>query len=285
MNQASFVLPVPDCPLTRSLPRSFFPVPGSRLTSSLRPHITTGRAKWDLHPDPIGVLPMFGRVVLLALSLGIVSGCDAGPPSVPPPVLSARTSSPPSPSPARSVPPSRVTPLAADCPQPAVALITRPGNWSRAPRVPWVEAAFRAHPEFKLVGSRPTEPMAVHLESYPKRQKDDSDEPRYHMIVARCADANTCNQVATMFASVVPSSEPQTTCGATVPGTYGTGTPATMYETSDDPWHRCARLTVCLRKAGRWTDLGPACEKAEASLLACAKRDTCDAIEACVAAR
>jgi len=151
--------------------------------------------------------------------------------------------------------------------------------------VPWVEAAFRAHPEFKLVGSRPTEPMAVHLESYPKRQKDDSDEPRYHMIVARCADANTCNQVATMFASVVPSSEPQTTCGATVPGTYGTGTPATMYETSDDPWHRCARLTVCLRKAGRWTDLGPACEKAEASLLACAKRDTCDAIEACVAAR
>jgi hypothetical protein len=151
--------------------------------------------------------------------------------------------------------------------------------------VPWVEAAFRAHPEFTLVDSRPTKPMAVHLESYPKRQKDDSDGPRYHTIVARCADANTCNLVATMFASVVPSSEPQTTCGATVPGTYGTGTPATMYDLLDDPLHRCARLTVCLRKAGRWTDLGPSCEKADASLLACAKHDTCDAIGACVVAR
>jgi hypothetical protein len=88
-----------------------------------------------------------------------------------------------------------------------------------------------------------------------------------------------------MFASVVPSSEPQTTCGATVPGTYGTGTPVALSDDSDAPTHRCARLTVCLRKAGRWTDLGPACERADASLLACGRLDTCDAIQACVVPR
>ncbi len=149
--------------------------------------------------------------------------------------------------------------------------------------MPWLEAAFRAHPAFSLTNTPPTQPMAVTLEAYPKRQKDDSVEPRYHMVVARCADADTCNKVATMFASVVPSSEPQTVCGATIPGTYGTGTPFPLADVADDALHRCARLTVCLRKAGRWQDLGTACERADASLLACARRDTCDAIEACAA--
>jgi hypothetical protein len=145
-----------------------------------------------------------------------------------------------------------------------------------------VEAAFRAHPQFVLVNKSPAKPGEVLIEAYPQRQKDDSDTPRFHVLVARCADANTCNEAATMFASVVPSSEPQTVCGANVPGTYGAGVAFELSPVrSDDLRHQCARWTVCMRKGKRNVDPGPVCEKVEGAALDCTKRETCDQVVAC----
>jgi hypothetical protein len=184
--------------------------------------------------------------------------------------------------PVPTVRPHRVEPLSRDCPRPAVALTTIPGRSSRKPYFPWVEAAFRAHPEFVLVSGPPAKPMEVRIESYPKRQKDDSDEPRFHALVARCADADTCNKAANMFAAVVPSSQPKTVCGATIPGTYGPGMRFDLAPVmSDDPLQQCARWVVCKRKFDRTYDSGPSCEKAEKKQLACSKRETCERVVAC----
>lgn len=172
--------------------------------------------------------------------------------------------------------------LEPDCPRPAAALMTIAGRWSREPYVPWLEVAFHAHPQFVLVDQNPAKPGEVLIESYPQRQKDDSDEPRFFVLVARCADADTCNAVATMFASVVPGSEPQTVCGANIPRTYGSGVTFDLSAVrSDDLRHLCARWTVCMRKAKGSVDPGPVCEKIQRAALDCAKQDTCEQVVAC----
>lgn len=223
------------------------------------------------------------RIAAISLPLALCA-CDSNqPPRPQPPSASVRL---PVALPTRAVSgalrPHRIQPLELDCPRPAVALITIAGSWSKEPYVPWVEAAFRAHPQFVFVKESPAKPGEVFIEAYPQRQKDDSDVPRFHVLVARCADANTCNEAAAMFASVVPSSEPQTVCGANIPGTYGLGVAFDLSPLrTDDPVHQCARFAVCARKEKRSIDPGPRCEKVARVALECAKRETCEQVVAC----
>jgi N-acetylmuramoyl-L-alanine amidase len=69
--------PVVHVPVLCTLHPSRFPVPGSRFTSSLRPHITTRCVKWDLHPTQSCLL-----LLVAALFSLFVMGCgDDGLPS------------------------------------------------------------------------------------------------------------------------------------------------------------------------------------------------------------
>lgn len=225
------------------------------------------------------------RFAAFTFFLALLPACDSTGPARAKPVPGSASAAQPlvgRPPSSATVTPHRVEPLPRDCPRPAAALITIPGQSSREPYFPWVEAAFRAHPEFILVSGPPAKPMEVRIESYPKRQKDDSDEPRFLVLVARCADADTCNKAANMFAAVVPSSEPKTVCGANIPGTYGPGVRFDLAPVlSDDPRQRCARWVVCKRKSDRTYDPGPMCEMAEKAQLACSKQETCEQVVAC----
>ncbi|MCC6526447.1 MAG: hypothetical protein IT373_27615 [Polyangiaceae bacterium] len=146
---------------------------------------------------------------------------------------------------------------------------------------PWTRQAMLAHPQFKVVTTRPSGPGQVYFEVI---ETDNAE-----VLVARCADGGTCNRLAAMLKAVVRSSNPQPVCGA-LP-VRGQTRPSFLVPPDDsglpapgDSIAHCARLAACTIAANPSVggDPGMECQKAPAGFkTACAERATCPEVLAC----
>ncbi|MFT3772647.1 MAG: hypothetical protein QM820_45225 [Minicystis sp.] len=249
--------------------------------------------------------------ILLVLSLLGVSACATGaeppplqPPSppapaAPPTAAPAVTSSAPAPvaSPAADLGPADAPPLEIeypfnglstipdDCKEPSVVLTTAPKKMGWDYDWTWTRQAFFANPQFSIVDwpGKPEKPMQVRLDMYAI--------PDGFALVGVCRDGATCNKLAAMYRSTVPTCSPKLYCGplpiegaarrsAIIPAS-GQWLPAE----DGNVVGRCARIGVCLRVKHEpfHGNPGVQCQSAPAKFkVDCARKATCDEVVACL---
>jgi hypothetical protein len=149
----------------------------------------------------------------------------------------------------------------------------------------WTRQAFHANPQFQIVDwpAKPERPMQVRLDMYVI--------PEGFALVGVCKDGATCNKLAAMYRSTVPSCDPRLHCGALPIA----GEPRrSAIIPADGQWlpldnanvvGRCARIGVCLRvkKEPFRGNPGVLCQSAPTSFRTdCAKKATCDEVVACL---
>lgn len=172
-----------------------------------------------------------------------------------------------------------------DCKDPTVVLTTAPKAMGWDYDWIWTRQAFHANPQFQIVDwpGKPDKAMQVRLDMYAI--------PEGFALVGVCKDGATCNKLAAMYRSTVPTCDPRLHCGSlpiTGPAKKSAIIPkdGQWLPTSDkDVVGKCARIGVCLRvknepfrgNPGVMCQTTPSKFKTE-----CAKKATCDEVVACL---
>jgi hypothetical protein len=178
--------------------------------------------------------------------------------------------------------------LPADCKEPSVVLTTAPTKMGWDYDWMWTRQALLANPQFAIVDwpKKPEKAMQLRLDMY--------EIPGGFALVGACRDGATCNKLAAMYKSTVPSCSPKLHCGPVPmkgPARRSNLVPA------DGEWlpksdaaviGRCARIGVCLavkkEKMGR--NPGLECQSNPSRFkVDCAKKATCDEVVQCLLAR
>jgi hypothetical protein len=148
---------------------------------------------------------------------------------------------------------------------------------------------FVANPEFRYVPEFSSGPAQVVFAQAERKQTGDI------ALVAMCSEASTCNRLAAIYKTVVPSSEPEGFCGK--PPGFGelgasnlipvTAPPRAALPTNADVVGQCVRLAACRAARDGRLEGDPAleCQKHPAKFkLSCAKEFPCAALLACLEA-
>lgn len=179
-----------------------------------------------------------------------------------------------------------ITPIANDCKTPRVLVATQPADPKAAPSDYWAftRQAMLAAPDFKVV-TKASKAGEVTFKAV-----DLGSDKKSKALVAECADAATCNKLATTLKKLVPSSAPQTSCGEPAntsgPGSaeiQSKGTLGDMPKTGDMR-SLCARLSACMLASDSTAsgDPGVECQASPAKFkTACAAKLTCDEVVKC----
>lgn len=155
-------------------------------------------------------------------------------------------------------------------------------NSNRSYHWPLARQTFLANPHIPVV-NRP--PAAGQVQLVPREWKSSV------ALVARCGDAPTCNQVASMFKTLVRASNPQPVCskgylGAPLPsGFVWHSDPKSNLPSATDTAAQCARLNACQLMARPSSAGDPflECQKRpHAFKTACALKYPCSAVMACL---
>jgi hypothetical protein len=172
-----------------------------------------------------------------------------------------------------------------DCKEPTAVLTTAPTKMGWDYDWTWTRQALYANPQFQIVDwpAKPDKPMQVRFDMY--------EIPGGFALVGVCPDGATCNKLAAMYKSTVPTCSPRLHCSA-LPIQ---GTPRrSRIVPADGQWlpladtniiGRCARIGVCLNiKHERFShNPGVDCQSAPARFrVDCAKKATCDEVVACL---
>jgi hypothetical protein len=172
-----------------------------------------------------------------------------------------------------------------DCKEPSVVLTTAPKKMGWDYGWTWTRQAFHANPQFQIVDwpGKPEKPMQVRLDMYAI--------PDGFALVGVCHDGATCNKLAAMYRSTVPTCSPTLHCGPLPiagPARRSAIIPSNgqWLPTEDaDTIGRCARIGVCLRMKHEpfRGNPGVMCQSAPAKFkIECAKKATCDEVVACL---
>ena len=222
----------------------------------------------------------------------------------PVPALSART--------AASVPPAAPAPVASElatsqpvsgpplekplpdtCTDPRAVLAVRK-NHDRSGRI-LVQQALLANPKFKVVPDKAQQPFEIDCYETIYGTKNFSrkypGDPMFsEAVVARCAAAETCNQLARVFLGAFPEERVELVCGIPPKTTGGFSRVAElapaklMLPDTNAPLDAyCARARACLAHEAQPLGLGVGCVKLERTVLKkCATQATCSAVAACI---
>jgi hypothetical protein len=172
-----------------------------------------------------------------------------------------------------------------DCTEPTVVLTTAPKAMGWDYDWTWTRQAFHANPQFQMVDwpNKPERPMQVRLDMYAI--------PAGFALVGVCRDGATCNKLAAMYRSTVPTCDPRLHCGPLPIA----GTPRrSAIIPADGQWlpvedadviGRCARIGVCLRMKHEpfRGNPGVVCQSSPSRFrIDCAKKATCDEVVECL---
>jgi hypothetical protein len=188
--------------------------------------------------------------------------------------------------PATSGSASAIAALAADCKTPRVLVTTQPVDPKAAPTDYWVftRQAMLAAPDFKVV-TKAAKPGEVTFKAV-----DLGSDKKSKALVAECADAATCNKLASTLKKLVPSSSPQTSCGepanTSAPAAAEIQTKGVLGDLpkTGDTRALCARLSACTLAGDSPTsgDPGVECQASPAKFkTACATKLSCDEVVKC----
>lgn len=172
-----------------------------------------------------------------------------------------------------------------DCKEPSVVLTTAPTKVGWDYDWTWTRQALFANPQFPIVDwpAKPEKPMQVRLDMY--------EIPGGFALVGVCQDGATCNKLAAMYKSTVPTCSPRLHCGA-VP--MSGAARRSRIVPADGQWlpladaniiGRCARIGVCLNVKHEHMSHNPGvdCQSAPARFRAeCATKATCDEVVKCL---
>jgi hypothetical protein len=175
-----------------------------------------------------------------------------------------------------------------DCSEPSTVLTTAPTKVGFDYDWMWTRQALFVNPQFQIVPwpGKPEKSMQVRLDVY--------SIPGGFALVGVCHDGATCNKLAAMYKSTVPTCSPKLHCGAMPMG--GTPHPSRLVP-EDGKWlpegdanvvGQCARIGVCLsvkhEKHGK--NPGIECQNSPRKFkVECAMKATCDEVVQCLAAR
>ncbi|APR75604.1 Hypothetical protein A7982_00950 [Minicystis rosea] len=243
-----------------------------------------------------------------ALPLLALSACAAStePPPAPPPSPTAApsaapiaTAAPNAPAAATSAEPGPADPppleidypvkglstIPDDCKEPSVVLTTAPKKMGWDYDWTWTRQAFFANPQFHIVDwpGKPERPMEVRLDMYAI--------PDGFALVGVCRDGATCNKLAAMYKSTVPTCSPKLHCG---PLPIEGAPKRSAIIPANGQWlptedanviGRCARIGVCLRMKHEpfRGNPGVVCQSAPTKMkIDCATKATCDEVVSCL---
>jgi len=156
-----------------------------------------------------------------------------------------------------------------------------------------IRQAVAAHPEMKVTAGSPGDPRKLTVwraEYGTKNFSISTPGKNTYAVIARCADATSCLDIAAMVRAVVPGSKPVLVCGEpprVSGGTAALSGPWGMPDTRPLPSDRtavCARVTACsVRLASQARDVATReCSKAPLPDAArCAAMDRCSAVVGC----
>jgi hypothetical protein len=259
------------------------------MARTIRLLMTLGLGACAANPEPVPQQPMTGAPSASAepSAPSTPSGAKASPPALPP-------LSPSSPAEVGGIdpPPDEIeypfrglATIPDDWKEPSVVLTTAPTKMGWDYDWTWTRQALYANPQFPIVDwpAKPEKPMQVRLDMY--------EIPGGFALVGVCRDGATCNKLAAMYKSTVPTCNPRLHCG-TMPVK---GTPRqSRIIPADGQWlplgdaniiGRCARIGVCLNVKHERMSHNPGvdCQSAPARFRAeCAKKPTCDEVVQCL---
>ncbi len=183
---------------------------------------------------------------------------------------------------------SVINAMPSDCRSPSVMLAGVPHAMADKDDFVWafaVQALF-AHPEFKLVQRAAlSEENQVAFE---QAQVNSSATG----LVAYCKDGATCNRLAAMYKTTVPTSRPEVYCGkkwdkGRVPEGFGNALSlqaVAKKKLAKEAGSMCARIGVCKKRLNPALEGDPGVEcqrKPSEAKYQCGKKDTCEEVVKC----
>lgn len=182
-------------------------------------------------------------------------------------------------------------PLADGCNDPRAVLAVRK-RYDRSGRL-LVQQTLLAFPEFRLVADKAGQPQEIDVYETiygPKRfgLLYRGDPLFSEGIIARCGDAKTCNQLAALFETLVPTEKVTLTCGEPPATTGGFARVAELAATRFVlPDAKAARPAICARVAACGLREGASlqgCEGGGVGWNQCAAQADCSAVVTCTKA-
>lgn len=183
---------------------------------------------------------------------------------------------------------AEIRPVAENCKSPSVMLAAVSNNIAKKKDFVWayVVQALYAHPKFVL-GNKVSlkAPGRVALQEV-------QVTPKAVGLVAYCKDGATCNELAAMYKSTVPTSKPEVYCGKSwekgrIPRGLlnSVGLRAMAFKKlKEEPTSMCARVGICTKQQNPAStdDIGLECKRAPGKYkYKCGQEKTCEAVVAC----
>ncbi len=185
---------------------------------------------------------------------------------------------------------SGIREIPSNCKAPLVILTSVTRQVMDSDKFPWnfAKQVFVANPQFKVSPFGPPKgDAAVFLHGAEHKPTNGV------ALIAECASADTCMQVAAAYKIVVPTSKPEVVCGKAP--TLGEGWP-TIVIGPDEPLkerlppkenviQQCVRLAACQARKDGKLDGDPAieCQRRPSSFqLRCSFKQSCDEVLSCV---
>jgi hypothetical protein len=175
-----------------------------------------------------------------------------------------------------------------DCKSPSLMLAAVPNAAAQKEDFVWAFAvqALYAHSDFKLSSK------AALSKKDQVAFEDVAVNPTATGLIAYCHDGATCNRLAAMYKTTVPSSKPEVYCGKKwEPGQPSRGfsnaadlTAMAKKKLKDEPGSMCARIGVCTKQQNPAAagDPGVECQRAPTEFkYQCAQKESCEAVVAC----